>query len=429
MGDRPTYSAKLPMSVGLLAVAMLIGGVGLWSVRTEIAGAIIADGMVVVENNRQVVQHAEGGVVGEIAARDGDTVQTGDLLVRLDDTLLKSELAITELQLVEIRARRARLASERDGAETVQFPDVLAGDEKGTEQLEGQRKLFQARLETHAKELAQIDERIEQTGNRTEGIHAQLNALRIQEELVLEELADQEALLKKGLVQASRVSQLRREAARIAGDIGKLTSDVAQFKGEIAGFEIEKLRLANARRESAIVELRDIQYRELELAERRLSLVERLSRLELRAPVSGVVYGSTIFAEKAVIQPAEPLMYLVPQDQPLIISARVEAIHVDQVHIGQPATLRFTAFNQRLTPEIFGQVTAVSADAFQDEVTGTNYYQVELTPLEEELPKIEANKLLPGMPVESYLRTEDRTPLSYLTKPLTDYFGRAFRES
>ncbi|NNE80296.1 MAG: HlyD family type I secretion periplasmic adaptor subunit [Silicimonas sp.] len=429
MTERPTYSARLPLIVGITALVLLVGGIGVWSVRTQIAGAIIATGMIVVENNRQVVQHAEGGVVGEINARDGDLVKAGDLLLRLDDTLLKSELAIAEHQLTELRARRARLEAERDGADKVSFPNDPIGGDAGLEQIEGQRKLFHARRETHAREISQINERIAQTGNQTEGTKAQLNALRIQEDLVLEELKDQESLLQKGLVQASRVSTLRREAARIAGEIGKLRSDVAQFRGQIAAFEIEKLKLANARQETAISELRDIQYRELELSERRLSLVERLSRLDLRAPVSGIVYGSAIFAEKAVVQPAEPLMYLVPQDQPLIVAARIEAIHVDQVHVGQAATLRFTAFNQRLTPEVTGQVTAISADVFQDDVTGLNYYRVELIPLKGELPKIETQKLLPGMPVEAYLRTRDRTPMSYLTKPLTDYFGRSFRES
>ena len=429
MTERPVYSARMPLMVGWLALVLLVGGIGMWSVRTQIAGAIIAPGMIVVENNRQVVQHAEGGVIGDIRARDGSRVAAGDLLIRLDDTLLRSDLAIAEHQLIELRARRARLAAERDGAESVVFPDNLASSDAAAEQIDGQRKLFEARRETLSKEVSQIAERIEQTGNQIEGAQAQLDALAIQQELILSELEDQDSLLQRGLVQASRVSTLRREAARIAGEIGKLRSDVAQFRGQIAAFEIEKLKLVSTRQENAIVELRDIQFRELELSEKRQSLVERMSRLELRAPVSGIVYGSTIFAEKAVIQPAEPLMYLVPQDQPLIVSARVEAIHVDQVHVGQPATLRFTSFNQRLTPEVLGQVTAVSADVFQDEITGMNYYRVELTPLTEELAKIEEQQLLPGMPVESYLRTEDRTPLSYLTKPLTDYFGRSFRES
>ena len=431
MATRPKYSAKLPITIGFAALSLLIFGVGAWSVRTEIAGAVIANGMIVVENNRQVVQHAEGGTVGRIDARDGDKVQAGDLLLRLDDTLLKSELSVAELQLVELRARRARLEAERDGSDEIAFPGDIMGmdDQAATAQLEGQRKLFTARRETIERERTQIAERIEQTRNQIKGTDAQLEALAIQEELITDELTDQEELLKKGLVQAQRVSTLRREAARLAGEIGQLTADVAQFKGQIAAFEIENLQLDATRRESAITELRDIQFRELEIAEQRRSLLERLSRLEVRAPVSGVVYGSTVFAERAVIQPAEALLYVIPQDQPLIVSARVDAIHIDQIHIGQTATLRFSAFNQRLTPEVEGQVISVSADIFQDEVTGLNYYQVDLVPLEKELPLLEDQELVPGMPVEAFLRTDDRTPLSYLTKPLTDYFGRSFRES
>ena len=425
-----SYSARLPLTVGFTALALLIGGVGVWSMRTQIAGAIIASGMIVLENNRQVVQHAEGGIVGEIAARDGDPVAAGALLVRLDDTLLSSELSVAELQLVELKARHARLVAERDGADQITFPRELSvfGQTKASEQMNGQRSLFDARRISLDKEQSQIGERIKQTGNQIKGAEAQLDALAIQEQLILAELTDQETLLAKGLVQAQRVSTLRREAARLAGEIGRLTASVAQFRGEIAAFEIERLRLETTRREDAISELRDIQFRELELTERRRSLLERLARMDIRAPVSGIIYGSTVFGQNAVVQPAEALMYVVPQDQPLIVSARVEAIHIDQVHVGQTASLMFTAFDQRMTPQIMGHVIAVSADVFQDEITGLIYYKVDLIPLEDEISKLENQALLPGMPVEAHLRTGDRTPISYLTKPLTDYFARAMRE-
>lgn len=370
--------------------------------------------------------------MGEIRVRDGDTVAAGDLLIRLDDTILASEMTVIDTQLIEIRARRARLEAERTGADIIDYPNALlvlaAANPEAAEQVEGQTALFEARRTTLDRELGQIAERIAQTGNQIEGADAQLEALRIQQELIGDELTDQESLLAKGLVQMQRVTALRREAARLAGEIGRLTSDVAQFKGQIAALEIERLKLGAARQEEATVTLRDLQYRELELGENRVALAERLSRLDIRAPVAGIVYGSTVFAVNSVVQPAEPLMYIVPQDQPLVVSARVEAIHIDQVHIGQDATLRFTAFNQRMTPEIAGRVTGISADVFQDEVTGLNYYRVELVPGEAEIAKLEAQELLPGMPVEAYLKTEDRTPLSYLTKPLTDYFGRALRE-
>ena len=430
MSARLTYSAKLPLTVGFLALILLVGGVGVWSVRTQITGAIIASGMIVVENNRQVVQHPEGGVVGAINARDGDKVSAGALLLQLDDTRLMSELSVAQLQLDELGARQARLKAERDNVVEIRFPDVLLNNEEdeAKEQIEGQRQLFQARRTSLEKEQSQIVERIEQTRNQIAGAEAQLAARNSQEGLIRDDLADQEVLLAKGLVQAQRVSGLRREAARLAGEIGKLRSDIALFRGQIAGFKIERLKLESNRREAAITELHDVQIRELELREQLRGLLERLDRLGVRAPVSGIVYGSTVFARKAVIRAAEPLMYVIPQDRALVVSARIEAIHIDQVYLGQSAALRFTAINQRLTPEVLGRVTAISADVFQDEATGLNYYSVDLIPLTEELPKIETQDLLPGMPVEAYLRTDESTPLSYLTKPLTDYFGRALRE-
>jgi HlyD family secretion protein len=430
MSGHGHYGAGFPVAVGLVALALLVGGVGTWSVRTKIAGAVIASGMIVVESNRQVVQHAEGGTVAEILARDGARVAAGEVLLRLDGAALAADLAKAETQLVELRARRARLEAGRDGLDAIGFDAALlvaaSGDAAG--QIAGQTALFEARRETLARELAQIGERVAQTRNQIDGIEAQLGALSEQEALVAADLADQETLLEKGLVQAQRVSALRRDAAGLAGEIGRLRSEAARARGQIAALHIEALKLRTERREAAIETIRDLEYRELELGEERRLLLTRLDRLEVRAPVAGIVYGSAVFALGAVVEPAAPLMYVIPQDIPLVVAARIEAIHVDQVHVGQPATLRFTAFNQRLTPEVEARVTSVSADVFVDDATGRAYYRVELTPLTEGLTSLKDRELLPGMPVEAYLRTDERTPLSYLTKPMADYFGRALRE-
>ena len=431
MTEQSDFSARSSITVGFLALVFLVGGVGYWSINTKIAGAIIASGTIVVENNRQVVQHAEGGTVGKILARNGDTVTEGELLLKLDDRLVRSELAIADLQLVELRARRARLEAERDQRDLIHFPDGLKHpvNPAASKQVEGQGMLFMARRETFERELSQIAERILQTGNQILGASAQLEALRTQEHLTLAELEVQVDALDRGLTQSGRVSQLQRETARLAGEIGRLSADIARFNGEIAGFEIERIRLQNMRREGAIAELRDIEFRELELSERRSSLLQKLDRLDVRAPVSGVVFGSTVFGVNAVVRPAEALMYVVPQDQPLVVNAQVQAIHIDQIRLGQSATLRFSAFNQRLTPVVSGTVTFISADILRDEATGSAVYRVDLAPVAEDMQRLEGQVLLPGMPVEAYLRTTDRTPLSYLTKPLTDYFERAFRES
>ena len=429
---RRRWSARLPLTVGYVALIALVGGLGYWSVRAQIAGAVVASGMIQVESNRQVIQHPEGGVVGDILAKDGDRVAAGDVVLRLDDTLQRSELAVIEGQLLEIIAHKARLAAERDGAEGLSLsvqPHQLTQDNAQFDAvLAGQKRLFQTRRKALAQETAQIDEQILQASNQITGAQAQLTALQEQEVLVAGELADLQTLLEKGATQAFRVSAQQKDHARLKGEIGNAVSNIALLKGEIAALEIQKLRRQTQLREEAITGLRELDQQELELSERRLSLLETLSRLDIRSPVSGIIYDSKVFALQAVISPAEPIMFVIPQDQPLVVASRVESIHIDQVHVGQEVSLRFSAFDQRFTPEIFGQVARLSADVFTDELTGLSYYQAELLPLAGELEKLENQELLPGMPVEAFIKTTDRSPLNYLTKPLMDYFNKAFRE-
>ena len=428
---KKAWRAWIPLSIGFGALVVLVGVLGVWSVTARIAGAVIASGMIQVESNRQVVQHPQGGVVGEILAKDGDTIMAGDVVMRLDDSLLQSELAIVQGQLFEIKARQARLVAERDGLDKIELPaDLVAAQADSPEiakMIQGQRSLFFARAETLTREADQISEQIAQANNQIEGTEAQLAAFQTQQELILSELEDAQSLLEKGLAQASRVSSLQREQARLLGEIGSLKATLAQVRGQIAALEIQVLKLTTTRAEEANTTLSDLQYREIELAERRLSLRETLSRMEIRSPVSGVVYDSQIFALQAVLSPAAPIMYVIPQDQPLVVAARIESINIDQVHVGQEASLRFVAFEQRTTPEIFGQVSRISADVFKDEVTGQSFYRAELLPDAAELDKLGGQKLLPGMPVEAFIRTAERSPLSYLAKPLTDYFNKAFR--
>lgn len=427
----PKKRSTMPMIVGFTALALLVGGLGAWATTTRLAGAVVANGIIEVETNRQVIQHPEGGIVGEILAKDGAQVEAGDVILRFDDTLLRLELAIIDGQLTELAARKARLAAERDEAGEITFDAPLVAASKTdpdvAEQLAGQRNLFEARLRTTDQQTGQLNEQIQQHNAAITGIEAQLTALRTQLDLIEGELDDQSALLAKGLTQSSRVSALQREQASLAGRIGELVSDIAQTKGQIASIKIEILNLKTTRREEAITTLRDQQFQQIELIERKLSLSERLDRMNVRTPVSGVIYDSQVFAERSVVQPGAPIMYVIPQDQPLVIAGRIEPIHIDQVFRGQPAGLRFSAFEQRTTPELSGNVMDVSADALVDDVTGQTYYRVEVLPGEGELSKLGDNTLLPGMPVEVFIKTDERTPLSYLTKPLTDYFSRAMR--
>ena len=213
------------------------------------------------------------------------------------------------------------------------------------------------------------------------------------------------------------------------GQMGELTATRASSEGRITEIELEVLRLAAARREEANTQLRDIGFRELELVERRAALVEKIARLVITAPVEGVVLGLAVTTPRSVLRAAEPVLYLVPQDRPLVIMARVSPVHIDQVRPGQPARLLFSAFNARTTPELNGTVLVVSADALTDERTGEIYYRAEILPDKGEIAKLEGLTLMPGMPVEAFIRTDERTPLAYLLKPFTDYFTRAFRES
>ncbi len=429
----PRFRMRMPMAVGLVALVTLVGGFGTWSAMTEISGAVVASGQIEVERNRQVVQHPDGGVVEGILVDEGDTVRADQVLIRLDAGEMRSELAIVEGQLFELMARRGRLEAERDEADAPVFDSLLleradiSAEVRGL--IDGQLRLFEARRESAETEAGQLRRRAEQIGNQIEGIDAQQTALTRQLSLIEEELSDQQSLLDRGLAQTSRVLSLQREEARLSGLVGELTAQRAEAQGRITEIEIEILNLRSRRREEAITRLRDLQFRELELSERRRTLVERLRRMEVRAPVAGIIYGLQVFAPRSVIRAADPLLYIVPQDRPLVIAARVAPIHIDQVYPGQDVTLRFSAFDQRSTPELFGQVTQVSADIFTDEATQNAYYRAEITLSEAEQDRLPDDLVLvPGMPVEAFIRTDDRTPIAYLLKPLTDYFSKAFRE-
>ncbi|MFC3612471.1 HlyD family type I secretion periplasmic adaptor subunit [Lutimaribacter marinistellae] len=429
-----TWSARKPIIIGLIGLVVLVGGFGTWAVRSSIAGAIIAGGRIEVERNRQVVQHLDGGVVDEILVDEGDEVEEGQTLIRLDANLLTSQLLIVEGQLFELMARRGRLDAERDSSETITFDaELLEQAETRPEVadlIEGQKRLFAARQDSIGRETEQLEKRRLQIENQIEGIVAQQDSLKQQLELIREELIDQQTLLDKGLAQAGRVLALRRTEADLSGSLGELIASEAAQEGRITEIDIEILKLKTRQREEAISRLRDLRYRELELAEQRRSLQEQLSRLEIRAPVSGIVYGLQVHTPRSVIRPADPVLFVVPQDRPLVIAARVEPIHIDQIYVGQEVVLRFSALDQRQTPELFGKVTQISADAFEDEASRVSYYRAEIELGEGEQAKLpEGAVLIPGMPVEAFIRTEDQSPIYYLVKPLTDYFTKAFRET
>lgn len=426
-------SASGPLRLGWAAMAVLVLGFGAWSVGTVISGAVVAPGQVEVAQMRQIVQHPDGGVVEGIHVTEAQEVAAGDLLISLDGTLLRSELAIVEGQLFEALARRARLEAERDESPAPIWPEEIAALAAArpdvAEQIEGQSRLFTARADTLSRQIEQLRRREEQIAAQVGGVAAQIDALDRQITLIAAELADQKTLLEKGLAQSARVSELERQQASLEGSVGELTATRAAAEGRATEVALEILRLQALRREEASTQLRELGPLILELAERRRALEERVSRLEIRAPVAGVVLGLQVTTPRAVLRPAEPVLHLVPQDRPLVIVAQISPYHVDEVRVGQEVQLLFGAFSARTTPVLKGHLTTVSADSLTDEASRVTFYraEIELDPGERE--KLGDQILIPGMPVQAMIQTEPRTPIAYLLKPFTDYFALAFRES
>ena len=417
---------------GWLTFCLLVFGIGAWGAVTRISGAVVGAGQLEVEGNRQVVQHPSGGVIEEIFARDGDEVQAGEVLIELDGEDLRPELDTVEGQWFEMLATKSRLSAERDGLETIEFdPELLSRAADSVEiqkLLAAQQVQFTARRKTQAQEEKQLEEQKTQIAKQNEGLEALAAATGSQIDLLMQEIAGQQTLLDQGLTQLTRVLTPQRELARLRGTEGQVEASIAENRGKIAEIEIEIVRLTSKVREEAISELRDLAFREIETREKRRSLIDRIARLELRAPVAGTVYGSSADTLRAVIRAAEPVMYIVPKDTPLIVRTMIEPHNIDQVHVGQEAVLRFSAFDQRTTPELTGHVSAVSADAYVDERLGHHYYKADIEIDPGMLDKLNHVTLIPGMPVESFIRTGDRSALSYFVKPMKDYFTRAFRD-
>jgi len=427
------WSVRRPLLTGLVAMSLLLGGFGAWAVLSELSGAVIANGRIEVDRNRQAIQHPEGGVVADLLIGEGDRVAAGDAILRFAPGQLSRDLAVASSQLFEVRVRRARLEAERDGASAITFPQALvdraAADEELADLLRGQENLFAARVETLTRETEQLRGRITQIRAQIAGLDAQDTALAEQLALVEADLERQQGLLERGLIQSDPILRLQRDAAQLRGSLGELEARKAEAAERVIETELAIVQLGNARREEAIAQLREIRVTEEELRQRVNDLERRVGDLDLRAPVAGRIIGLRVFGPQSVVRAADPVAFLVPEGRPLVITAQVPAIHIDQVFVGQDVTLRFPAFDMRNMPDLVGQVSQVSADVLTDEVTGLNFYRAEIVLGEGEVARLAPRQLLPGMPVEAYIRTQDRTPLAYLLEPFTAYFNRAFRES
>ncbi|WP_375262659.1 HlyD family type I secretion periplasmic adaptor subunit [Palleronia sp.] len=433
MIEAERWPARGAIWSGVTALILLVAGFGYWASFSTLSGAIVVQGQIEAERNRQVVQHADGGIVTKLLVEEGDLVKKGQTLALLDSALLDAQLAAAQTQLVEYRARRARLEAESDGTRGVSFPTDLLhlaeADPQLAELIRGQSSLFDARRETARSTLVQLEGQRAQISQQIGGINAQLASLDRQVVLISDELRNQQSLLDRGLAQASRVLSLQREAAQLEGRAGALVASRAEAGEKLTDIGNQELFYTVQRREEAVAELRDVRLYEAQMVERVATLEAQHSRTGITAPLGGIIHDLAVFGPGAVIRAAEPMMAIIPTHRPPVIRARIPPVHIDQVAPGQPAILRFTSFDARTTPELHGLVLRVSADSFTDETTREPFYSVEISLDRDQLERLpEGLFLLPGMPVEGYLRTSNRTPLAYLLQPLTDYFNRALRE-
>ena len=416
---------------GAAVVIFLTGGVGVWAGTMHIAGALIAPGTIVVDSNVKKVQHPTGGVVGEVRVHDGDHVKAGDLLVRLDDTVARASLAIVTKGLTEFEARRARLAAERDRADTIKFPDGLLQRETDpdvAQVLAAERKLFDLRRAARAGQKAQLRERIEQLGKEINGFTSQQISKEKEVTLIQHELEGVHELFQKNLVPMTRVTALERDATRLDGERGQLVASIAQAKGKVAELNLQIIQVDEDASSEVAKEMREVEGKIGEFVERKIAAADQLKRTDIRAPQAGTVFQSTVHTVGGVIPPGDPMMIIVPDAENLAVEARVNPQDIDKVQITQPAVLRFSAFDTRTTPEIFGKVTRVSADTTLDQRTGQSYYTIRIALERDQMERLGNVRLVPGMPVDAFVQTGERTVIAYLMKPLSDQIVKAFRE-
>lgn len=411
---------------GLLATALIVGCGG-WAAQASLSGAIIAQGKVTVKKQVKQIQHRDGGIVAAILVANGDVVKAGDVLIRLDETQTKAELGVISSQLSELTGRQARLRAERDGAGTVRFDPAFETAEATAAIAEGERRLFSDNHATREAQRDQLQSQIEQYGEQVKGLESQRQSNAVEREMIAEDLARLAPLVSRQLVEATRTRLMERDLAKIDGLKGEIEANIARVKGQISEARMKIIELDQQVRTDAQRELRDVDARIAELSERIVAAKDRLSRMDLRAPIDGFVNDLKIHTVNGVIIPGEIVMGIVPEGEELVVEAKLAPTDIDQVTVGQDVKLRFSAFNQRTTPEIDGRVDIVGAAAILDPASGQTFYlsTIAITDADRGLGE---QLLVPGMPVEVFLKTGDRSALSYLVKPFSDQMMRSFRE-
>ena len=429
---RPDDIIRKRMKLGLFICAFTVFGLGGFAAAYEIAGAVLAGGYVVVDGSAKRVQHPTGGVVGQILVKDGVIVREGDVVLRLDETVTRSNLMLILKQLDELEVRQLRLKAERDGRDDFDLPASLAsrgGNTEFAETLAAEHRLFSSRRTARSGLKAQLRERMAQLGQEIGGLTIQSDAKAREIGFVLTELEGSKSLWEKNLYPITKYTAIQRDAARLEGERGQLVSQAAQARGRIAEIALQIEQIDQDLQAEVMRDLRDLQGKLAELSEKKVTADDQLKRVELKAPQAGVVHQLTVHTVGGVIQAGETIMQIVPQEEELVVEVKLSPTDIDMVHVGQVAFIRFSALNQRTTPEIEGIVQRVSADLSRDQSQPTQaFYTVRVALTKSGLVQLKGVSLVPGMPAEVQLTTGYRTMLSYLMKPMSDQLARAFRE-
>lgn len=427
------HSIQRYLLVGTTLALLLTFGIGGWAATTELSSAVIAQGTLVVDSSVKKVQHPTGGVVSELRVRNGDRVRAGDILLRLDETQTRAAATIITKNVDELLARQARLETERDDAREITFPAALLepareANSDAARAIAAERSLFKLRRQARDGQKSQLKERSAQLQEEIKGYSGQLDAKKKEVEFVQKELAGVRTLWEKNLVPISRLTALERDATRIEGERSQLTGMIAQAKGKIAEIELQIIQIDQDLRTEVGKDLVEVRSKLSELAERKTAAVDQLQRIDIRAPQGGAVHQLAVHTIGGVVGPGEQIMLIVPDADTLTVEVKIAPQEIDHVHPGQPAILRFAAFNQHTTPEITGGIDVVSADLTHDQRTGTSFYTARIGLKADEVARLGGVKLVPGMPVDAFIQMGGRTALSYLMKPLRDQAAKAFKE-
>ena len=429
--EDPQEGLRRSFRMGLITIGLLVLGLILLSAIIGTQGAVVGGGEVTVESRVKKIAHPTGGVIAAVNVREGQKVKKGDILIRLDDTVSGASASAIGDTFEQLTAAAARLAAERDGADKVTFPPALT--EKPTPAkkaaMEEAEHLFTLRRQANQNELAQINERVRQTQQEINSLEAQRSAARKQVALVKPELEGLRSLRERQLVTVNRLNQIERTAVDLQGSVASFGAQIAQARARIAELRQSGLQLTQNARTQAGIELVDVQTRLNDSKVRSASASDAYSRSLVRAPYDGVVDKMAYTTVGGVIPPLETIMEIVPTQDALTIEAKVSPYDIDQLSIGQHATLRFSAFSAQTTPQLNGKLEHISAERVNDERTGQSWYKVRVDVSEKERKRLGDLKLIPGMPVEVFIQTRERSLLSYITKPLRDQFSRAFREN